>query len=123
MANNAMKFMRGMGLGVMMGCVAGVVGNRYMQSKRKGFKKKRMTKGAPNRQAKYRWRAVLKLCRLMKLNPTDRLKELADKATFSQHQLSQAELAEFDQWIQDAKKILKKKLGIFRGIVYLIFAI
>lgn len=39
MANNMMKFIKGMGLGVMVGCVAGAVGNHCMRNKRKGLKR------------------------------------------------------------------------------------
>ena len=39
MASSMMKFIKGMSLGVMVGCVAGAVGNHCMHSKRKGFKK------------------------------------------------------------------------------------
>lgn len=34
-----MKFVKGMGIGVLVGCVAGAVGNQYMHSGKKGFKK------------------------------------------------------------------------------------
>ncbi len=39
MASNMMKFMKGMGLGVMVGCVAGAVGNHCMHTRRKGIKR------------------------------------------------------------------------------------
>lgn len=39
MSNSVMRFMKGMGLGIVVGCVAGAVGNQYMHSGKKGFKK------------------------------------------------------------------------------------
>ena len=39
MSKGFMKFMRGMGIGLAVGCVAGAVGNQYMHSGKKGLKK------------------------------------------------------------------------------------
>ncbi len=47
MSNGVMKFMRGMGIGIMVGCVAGAVGNQYMHSGKKGLKKN-VTKALKN---------------------------------------------------------------------------
>lgn len=42
MANGMMKFMKGMSLGVIVGCVAGAVGNQYMHTGKKGLMSKAM---------------------------------------------------------------------------------
>lgn len=39
MSGSVMKFVKGMGLGIVVGCVAGAVGNQYMHSGKKGLKK------------------------------------------------------------------------------------
>ena len=39
MSKGLMRFMKGMGLGLMVGCIAGAVGNQYMHSGKKGLKK------------------------------------------------------------------------------------
>lgn len=39
MSRGIMKFVKGMGVGLMVGCVAGAVGNQYMHSGKKGLKK------------------------------------------------------------------------------------
>lgn len=39
MAKSLMNFMKGMGIGLAVGCLAGAVGNQYMHSGKKGFKK------------------------------------------------------------------------------------
>ena len=39
MSNGMMKFMKGMGWGLAVGCVAGAVGECYMRRSRRGFKK------------------------------------------------------------------------------------
>lgn len=39
MSKGFMKFMRGMGIGIAVGCIAGAMGNQYMHSGKKGLKK------------------------------------------------------------------------------------
>ncbi len=39
MSSGVMKFVKGMGLGIVVGCMAGAVGNQYMHSGKKGLKK------------------------------------------------------------------------------------
>lgn len=39
MSKNLMNFMKGMGIGLAVGCLTGAVGNQYMHSGRKGLKK------------------------------------------------------------------------------------
>ncbi len=39
MSKTVMNFMKGMGIGLAVGCVAGAVGNQYMHTGRKGLKK------------------------------------------------------------------------------------
>lgn len=39
MAKGLMNFVKGMGIGLAVGCMAGAVGNQYMHSGRKGLKK------------------------------------------------------------------------------------
>ena len=39
MSNSMVKFMKGMGWGLAVGCVAGAVGECYMRKRRRGLKK------------------------------------------------------------------------------------
>ena len=39
MSKSVMNFVRGMGMGLALGCVAGALGNQYMQNNKKGFKR------------------------------------------------------------------------------------
>ena len=39
MSKTFMNFMKGMGIGLAVGCMAGAVGNQYMHSGKKGLKK------------------------------------------------------------------------------------
>lgn len=59
--------------------------------------RRRLTGGTPNRQALARWRETERLCRILKRQPPDELLALAEKAKYSQHTLSEAELARFDE--------------------------
>ncbi len=90
---------------------------------RMGIRKKRMRTGDGNQRGKYRWRQVLRMCRILKLQPPQELRALAEKAAFSQHILNGEELAQFDEWLTQAQALLKKKLGIFRWFVKLTLAI
>jgi len=51
------------------------------------------------------------------------LLELAEKAAFSQHSLTQAELLKFDTWLQAAKQLLKAKSWPLRLVYKWIFAV
>lgn len=39
MSRNVMGFMKGVGMGIAVGCVAGAIGNSYMHQNKKGLKK------------------------------------------------------------------------------------
>ncbi|MBQ9964357.1 MAG: hypothetical protein IJP14_04475 [Clostridia bacterium] len=39
MSKGVMNFVRGMGMGLALGCLAGAVGNQYMQNGKKGLKR------------------------------------------------------------------------------------
>lgn len=84
---------------------------------------KKLKSGTANQQALLRWRYVRRAARLLKLSPPEHLQELAEKAMFSQHTLTAAELAQFDLWLRDAKQQLKQKPLPIRWLQKLIFAI
>ena len=57
----------------------------------------------------------------MRRKPPERLKELAEKAKFSQHTLTPQELAEFDAWLQKMRKAVQDKPSLQRMLIKLIF--
>ena len=72
-------------------------------------RKKRMYSGEANQQAIARWKYVLRLRRLLRQKMPAHLHELAQKAAYSQHTLTKQELAQFDAWLDEAKKTLQTK--------------
>ncbi len=77
----------------------------------------------PNRRALRLWRETEILARLTKQPPPERLEQLAEKAKFSQHTLSENELREFELWLGAAQKALKKQPWPVRLVLRLIWAI
>ena len=51
------------------------------------------------------------------------LEELAEKAKFSQHTLTEGELAQFDTWLEQAQQALSKKPWLLRLALRLIWAV
>lgn len=79
--------------------------------------------GTANQQALKRWRFVRKMGKILKTTPPERLETLAEKAAFSQHTLTEEELAEFDAWLEEARQTLQKKPRMHRILIRLIWAI
>lgn len=71
------------------------------------LRQKRMDRGTPNKKALARWVEATRLARLLKQAPPEALKKLAQKAKFSQHILTDEELAEFDTYLEDSRTALK----------------
>ena len=66
------------------------------------FRHKSFRRGSPNQQALRRWQEVERLSRLRKETPPEELLSLARKARFSQHPITEEELAQFDAFWQAA---------------------
>lgn len=74
--------------------VAAAVGMLYLQRViRLGVTKKKQTGGSANERAHYYWCAILRLSKALREPPPTQAKALAEKAKFSQHTLSDEELA------------------------------
>ena len=73
--------------------------------------------GDVNKQALYRWRESVRLARMLKESPTEELIHLAQKAKFSQHELTAEELMEFDSFNRTCLRRLKKRPW-YRQLVY-----
>lgn len=84
---------------------------------RVALRHRRCRRGSVNRQIIAHWREVARLSRLLGRRPDIRLFELAQKAKFSQHTLTEAELEEFQKAIRDAVRILKH-MGLHKRLVY-----
>lgn len=89
---------------------------------RKTLRRKKMTTGEPNRQAMARWKYAKRLSKLSGYTAAALL-PLAEKAAFSQHTLTEAELAEFDAWFEEARQQLRQKPWLLRMWIRLVYAI
>lgn len=87
------------------------------------IRRKRMRTGSRNQQALCRWRYAGRLEKCAGLEPPADLKDLADKAMFSQHTLTKEELVQFDLWLTEAGTAFRKKPLPYRLLMGLIWAI
>lgn len=106
-------------LGILL-AVCGAVAQSALRAARK---EKLWNRGSPNRQALARWGQAEKLARLAGVELPEALEELALKAQFSQHTLTEEELAVFDSFRRDARHSLRQRPWYKRLIWYLIFAV
>lgn len=97
-----------------------IIAQRGMRIRRR---RKRMYSGEANKQAIARWKYVLRLLRLLRQKMPAHLHELAQKAAYSQHTLTKQELAQFDIWLDQAKKTLQEKPWHLRWVYKWIFAV
>jgi hypothetical protein len=86
------------------------------------LRQKRRHSGSPNRQVLFRWRETEQLSRLDKAPPPEELHQLAQKAKFSQHTISDEELAAFDGYFARSVTHLKSRPIWLRLVYRLVFA-
>lgn len=79
------------------------------RSVRLKIRRRQQRTGDPNRQALHRWQEAVQLSRLLKESPTEELIVLAQKAKFSQYELTQEELLQFDSFNRSCLRRLKEK--------------
>lgn len=80
-------------------------------------RRRRCSRGTANQRALACWQEVACLARLMGREPDSKLFELAQKAKFSRHTLTEQELAGFDEYILQAHKELRRH-NLFRRFWY-----
>ena len=71
--------------------------------------RRRTLTGGPNRRALGLWQEVERISAFLKQEPPEELLELAQKAKFSQHQLTKDELHRFTAWLKEARKDLRSR--------------
>lgn len=89
---------------------------------RRRWKLKKMQTGTPNRQALARYQEAKCLARLSKQALPGALTELAEKACFSQHTLTQEELACFDPYIRSCTDALRETHWLYQLYCRVFFA-
>ena len=77
--------------------------------------RRRTLTGGPNRRALGLWQEVERISAFLKREPPEELLELAQKAKFSQHQLTKEEVRQFTTWLKEAKKDLRER-SIFQRL-------
>ncbi len=90
---------------------------------RRAIRIRKMRSGRRNKRALYLWLEVKRMARITEKTPPEELKELAEKAKFSQHTLTAAELQEFALWLEQARNDLQEKPWIVRLAIRLIWAV
>ena len=81
---------------------------------RRYLRRRRMYRGTPNAMALERWRELRRYCRLLKTEVPEEATELAEKARFSQHTLSDEELKQLDGALDEARKLFRKRNALLR---------
>ena len=79
------------------------------RSLRLSLRKKRLHSGDANTQALARWQEAERLAKLLKEEAPAALFDLAQKAKFSQHTLTDDELLQFDAFLHSSRRQLRKR--------------
>ncbi len=98
--------------------IPGVIGLIWLQrSVRLHRRRSRCRKGSANQQALALWQEAVYFAKLLKQAPDEKLHQLAQKAKFSAHTLTEEELAVFTVFLEEAISILKKR-SVFHQLYY-----
>ena len=89
---------------------------------RRHIKLRRMHQGRPNAQALARYRETRLMARLWKIPVPDELIRLAEKAKFSQHELTRRELGRFDTFLREGAQALRETTWFYRLVCRFVFA-
>ena len=114
-------FWRCMNILVSMILAAVVLWGQYVL--RWSYRRRRMRRGDANRQALTRWKEIVRMSRILKESLPEELAELAEKAKFSQHILTQGELKEFKLHQKRLSQILQRKPWYRQLLLRLVFAV
>jgi hypothetical protein len=109
--------LRGLAIGI--GCLVLLIGQWKL---RVHYRQYRMKQGSTNEQALYRWRFMQFQAALLGIPPAEEARILAEKAKFSQHELTGKELAMIGQWQALYEAQLREQSFLLRVINCLVFA-
>lgn len=90
------------------------------RSVRLHLRRRRQHSGTTNDQALQRFREAERLARLLKETPAEELIDLAQKAKYSQHEITLEELQHFDSYCRSCLRRLKEK-PLYRQLIYRYF--
>lgn len=80
-------------------------------------------RGTPNERALCCWQQVTLYCRALGEKPDPALRTLAQKAKFSQYELTDEELQQFERYFKQSTKRLRQKPLLLRLVYRLVFAL
>ncbi len=103
-----------------LGVVAAVMGQYGL---RRGLRQRKLRKGGNNRRALAYYQESKRMARALKITLPISLIELAQKAKFSQHTLTEQELTAFTQWLAFAHEKLREKPIAIGLLLRLIWAV
>lgn len=86
------------------------------------LKQRRLKRGDSNAQALARWRELTRRTALLREVPTERTRTLAEKAKFSQHRITEEELAQLDQELELAEIRMRQRPLLLRLLYTVVFA-
>jgi hypothetical protein len=108
------------GLLTVLGCLLLVIGQWLI---RLGIRRKRLRSGKPNRRALALWQEDVLLSHLLHKEPSRELEELACKAKFSQHTLSNEELEQFRRDLARIRRQLHEKPWYLQLVYRFVWAV
>ena len=86
------------------------------------LKQKWLRRGDSNAQALARWQELTRRTALLREVPTERMRILAEKAKFSQHRITEEELAQLDQELELAEIRMRQRPLLLRILYTVVFA-
>ena len=107
----------------MIGILSGTLTLTGQYALRRWLRKKKRVKGDANRQALYRYKEAKRMAWLVGQKLPETLVSLAEKAKFSQHTLTEGELAQFDTWLEQAQLALSQKPWPVKLAIRLLWAV
>lgn len=90
---------------------------------RRGLRRRKLRKKAPNARALALWQEATVLGRLLKVPVPDQLEALAQKAKYSQYTLTTPEMMVLEGWIREAKRRFREKPWYWKLLMEALYAI
>ncbi len=84
---------------------------------------RRLEQASPNKKALLLWIDAIRLARLKKQSPPEALEQLAQKAKFSQHTLTEEELTQFEDYLSACRKQLREHPWYLQIAYRLVFVV
>lgn len=87
------------------------------------LRRKRFARGTANQQALSRFREIVRHSRVRRRSPEREIISLAQKAKFSQHAITEEELARMDTWLEASQKEFQSQKAFLQPVYTLLLAL